>query len=218
MERNNSGTEARRDNELLDKTLAGDKDARYELAVLTSKLIYRYTYDRAQSVGLHFSRQDVQDFNQDLLISLFQCDCRKLRGFKRKSSFARWLYVVVTNALIDRKRSLANRLDEDTESLQARVSSNPDAPTLEELLPDLASNPKEQLLYKSLVESVRKAKDEVLTKEEKLIIDLWCSRQYTEKEMSMLLDMNENTIATKIRRAQARILEYLKDKEGDSVI
>lgn len=217
-DRNSVGGDARPDEALLDRTLAGDKSAREDLAVRVSKIIYGAAYRKAPLVGLSLSRHDLQDFNQNLLVSLFKGDCRKLRSFKRNSSLSRWLYVVVTNALIDKKRSLANRKDEQTRSLSSPVSRNPDAPLLEDLLPGLGSDPREHLLYKTLVESVRKARDEVLNEEERLIMDLWCSRLYTEKEMAVLIDMNENTIATKIRRGQARILEYLKDKEGDSVM
>lgn len=217
-EKNCSRPDARSDEEMLDNTLADDKDARCELAVRVSKLIYRYAYDKAPSLGLRLSHEDAQDLNQEILVSLFQEDCRRLRSFKRRCSFGRWIYVIVTNALIDRKRSQTNQMAERSVSLHYGVSNDPDAPTLEELLPDLGSNPKEQLLYKSLVESVRRAKEEALSEEDKLIIDLWCSRRYTEKEMAILLGMNENAIATKIRRAQAKILQYLKDKEGDCVL
>jgi len=203
--------------ELLDGCLAGEAVATEEFAVRTSKLIYFVAMQKAPSVGLKMTREDLKDFNQDVLLSLFDGDCRRLRTFGRRSSFSHWISVIVTNALIDRKRSLENRNAERTDSIQRPLSDNPDAATLEELIPDLASNPREQVMYKALVEAVRKARDQVLSDEERLILDLWCSREHTEKDIGILLGRNPNTIATLISRAQVKILKCLKNKEGESV-
>lgn len=212
-----TGSSNHADIELLDQCLAGNKTAREDFAVRVSRMIYVFAMQKAPLVGLSLNTEDLKDFNHDLLVSLFEDDCRRLRGFSRRSTLSGWIRVLVANALIDLKRSKDNQMREHSTSLHKPVSAGEDSVTWEDILPDLGSNPREQLLYKNLVESVRTARDEVLSDEEKVIVDLWCTRRYTEKEMSVLLDRNENTIATIISRAQAKILAYLKNKEGDSV-
>lgn len=51
-----------------------------------------------------------------------------------------------------------------------------------------------------------------LNQEEKIIVVLYYSRGYTTNEMGEILDMNENTIRTKLRRIKQKIKErYRKD-------
>ena len=90
---------------LLARCLKGDLDARQELAVRISKLVYIDTNRAAFSLGLRLTREDVDDINQEVLIKLFANDNRKLRSFSGKSSFERWVYVIVYNCLVDRSRS-----------------------------------------------------------------------------------------------------------------
>lgn len=205
------------DLELLDECLAGDAVATEELAVRTSKLIYMIAMQKAPTVGLAMTREDLRDFNQDILLSLFKDDCRRLRAFGRRSSYARWISVIVANALIDRKRSRSQQDAEKTDSLHRSLSDDPDAATLGDLIPDLSSDPREQVVYRGLVQAVRQARETVLGDEERLIIDLWCSRRHSEKEIGVLTGRNPNTVATIISRAQVKILTYLKNKEGETV-
>lgn len=205
------------DLELLDACLSGDKVAMEDLAVRTSKLIYSISIQKAPLVGLSMTREDLRDFNQDMLLALFKDDCRRLRAFGRLSSYPWWISVVVTNALIDRKRSRSQQDAERTDSLQRVLSEDPNGATLGDIIPDLSSNPREQVAYRSLVQSVRAARDNALGDEERLILALWCSRLHTEKEIGLLTGRNPNTIATIISRAQIKILEYLKKREGETV-
>lgn len=217
MQEQEVNTERCSDVELLDACFAGDAAATEDLAVRTSKLVYCIAMQRAPSVGLRMTREDLKDFNQDILLSLFGDDCRRLRAFGRRSSYAHWVSVIVTNALIDRKRSRKQQDVEKTDSIHRPLSSDPDAATLEDLIPDLAADPREQVMYRALVDAVRKARDQVLSEEEKLILDLWCSREHTEKEIGALMGRNPNTVATIISRAQVKILTFLKNKEGETV-
>ena len=206
------------DTDLLKQVLEGNKQAREDLAVRTARIIHGVAYHKAREVGLRdFSRQDAEDLVHDILVSLFRENAKRLRAFRGDSSYARWIWVITVNALIDRKRSKANKLAERSTSMQQRVSADSESPTVEELQQDLGSDPREILLYKSLVSAVREACEQVLGEEEKLILDLWCSRKHTEKEMGVMLGKNPNTIATIIHRAQAKILNYVKEKEEDSV-
>jgi RNA polymerase sigma factor (sigma-70 family) len=202
---------------LLESCLAGDREARQELAVRISKLVYLDTNRAAFSLGLRLSREDADDINQDILLKLFAHEGRKLRSFGGRSSFERWIYVIVYNCLVDRARSADEQARRRTTSIHAPSGSDPDSPTLEDSLADTISDPREVLEYRGMLESLRVARQEVLTEEERTILDLWCCRQYTTDQIGTLMKRKPNTISTLIHRAQAKILEYLREKEPDSV-
>ena len=218
MREQSNSNGAANDIELLQRVLDGDREAREDLAVRTAKIIYRMAYNKARATGLRrFNQQDAEDLVNDVLVSLFRNDARKLRLFRRESSYVRWIGVIVTHALIDRKRSKANKLEEASKSIHEKLGSDSDSPTREDFIEGLETDPHEKALYRCLVNTVREAQQKVLNEEEKLILDLWCTRRYTLNEMGLMLGKNPNTIATIIHRAQAKILKYVKKKEGDSV-
>ena len=202
---------------LLESCLAGNREARQELAVRISKLVYLDTNRAAFSLDLRLSCEDVDDINQDILLKLFAHEGRKLRTFGGKSSFERWIYVIVYNFLVDRARSADEKTRRRTTSIHAPSGTDPDSPTLEESLADPGADPLDVLHYRSMLESLRAARQEVLTEEDRTILDLWCCRQYTTNQIAALLNRKPNTISTLIHRAQAKILEYLREKEPDSV-
>ena len=179
--------------------------------------MYIDTNRAAFSLGLRLSREDADDINQDVLLKLFADDNRKLRSFGGRSSFERWIYVIVYNCLVDRARSAGEKERRRTSSIHAVASSDPDGPTLQESLSSDISDPREILAYRAMVEALRAACREILTVEERTILDLWCSRQYTTDQIAGLMGRKPNTISTLIHRAQAKILEYLREKEPDSV-
>jgi RNA polymerase sigma factor (sigma-70 family) len=191
---------------LLDRCLDGDRKAREDLAVRIGRLVFMQGQVKALPLGLRLSRADLEDLSHDILVSLFEDDCRRLRAFGRRSSLSRWVAVIVANRLIDTARRNVRTL-----SLDAPVSHDPDAAVLADVIPDPGPDPRERAVERSLVEAVREARATVLSREENLILDLWCSREYTEREMGVLLGRNPNTIATIISRAQAKILQYLRD-------
>jgi len=204
---------------LLDLCLKGDPIARQELAEEISKIVYRHTYKAAGALNLRLSREDHADINQEVLIKLFKRKNRKLRSYSGKAKFENWLYVVVFNHMVDhRLRDAEEKKQRKTTSIQAPIGSDPDSPTVEDTLTDPSSDPREILTNRALVGALRTACETVLSDEERTILDLWCSRQYTTAEIGGLLGRKPNTISTLIYRAQAKILEYLREKEPDTVL
>ena len=202
---------------LLDAALVGDSDALEELLVHVSKQLYVLIPQRASALGLRLSPSDIEDLNHNILLLLLHDDCRRLRSFGRRSSLTTWLRTVVTNALIDATRSRTFRNDRRTMSLHQALSDDPEAQTLEEVLPDDGPTAPDVLEYRARIEAIREAKMACLGEEERLIIDLWSAHR-TENEIAALMDMNPNTVATKIRRAKAKILAFVNEHCGDIVI
>jgi len=203
---------------LLDLCLKGDPIARQELAIRISKLVYRDTYKAADTLKLNLTREDYEDINQEVVIKLFKNDNRKLRTFKGVSSIEGWLYVIVYHHMVDRSRSADEKKKRKTTSIHAPKGSDPENPTIEDTLISEGSSTLEILAYQAMVKSLRNACIEILSDEERAIFDLWCTRQYTIAQIAGLLGRKPNTISTLIHRAQAKILEYLREKEPDTVL
>ncbi|MEI6809510.1 MAG: RNA polymerase sigma factor [bacterium] len=217
-ESNISSADARQaDFDLLDRCLSGDRTAREDLAVRISKMIYWLAWEKAPKIGLRLTREDADDLNQEILQDLFANKCSQLRGFGRRSSLQSWIKVIVTNALIDIKRSAHQRHVENSVSLQAPASNDPDARAWEDVIADLISNPSEQLLYKSLVESIRSAAEEVLSVRDKAIVAMWASKQYSTDEMAVFFGLSGGGVGTIIHRSLLKIARYMQEKEEQSV-
>ncbi len=198
---------------LLDDGLAGDRSAMEEFLVEASSMLNRLIPQRASSLGIKVGVENVGDLAQEILRTLVKDDFRRLRSFKRRASLATWLRTVVTNELIDSTRSRVFRQSRCTISLQQPLSDTPDAATVEDMLPDPGAMAYETLEYRMQIALIREAKQACLDEENRLIIDLWSAHR-TEKEISALLDMNPNTVATRIRRAKAAIEDYVNEKLG----
>lgn len=205
--------------ELLEKCLQGDSIARQELAEQISKIVYRHTNKAAFSLNLRLSREDYDDINQEVLIKLFENDNCKLRSFRRASRLERWIYVIVYRHMVDhRLRDAEEQKQRKTVSIHTTKGSDPDSPTIEDTQRSQNSDPREIIEYGELLKSLRNACKDVLSKEDQTILTLWCSHQYTTAEIGGLLGRKPNTISTLIYRAQAKILEYLREKEPDTVL
>lgn len=85
----------------------------------------------------------------------------------------------------------------------------PDAPPQTEPAspePDAAT----QTVKKEEAQLVFQAVQAVLSEEEQCIINLW-RECYKEREIALIMGLKDNTAATKIRRAEAKILAYVKE-------
>ena len=193
---------------LLDRYLAGDQEAAETFFCHISRMLHPLIWSSANSLGIRISSDDVRDLNQKIIEKLLANDARRLRRFKRNSRIKTWLRVITDNTLIDhvRKKDPLNlpniesigegNADQDE---GAMVDPSDDGPSPSELVEAAESR-----------QLVIRACQTVLSEEEQLIIKLWC-RYAKEREIAAQLHMNPNTVATRIRRAKAKILGYLKD-------
>jgi RNA polymerase sigma factor (sigma-70 family) len=205
------------DYKLLDAALDGDSAAREDFFVYTTKLLYMIVPARAAALRLKICRENVEDLVQGVLLSLIKDDFRKLREFERRSSFSTWLNTVAMNKVIDLTRRNQFHIDQRATSLDNPVTDSPDAPLLADLIADMGPMAYESLERKWLIDSVRAAKAACLDEEERLIIDLWSMRR-SQNEIAALMNLNSDTVATKIHRAKKKLKVFLKEKYGDDVI
>lgn len=143
------------------------------------------------SMAYHYTRDHglAEDLSQEIFMKAF----KNLHRFNGKSKISTWLYRIGVNSCIDWSRKQKNVVylaDEGTEILGEELS-------VEETV--LADESKKQLhdIVASLPEIYR------------VVIMLYHFQNLTYKEISIVLDLPEKTIETRLYRARRKIKEIL---------
>ena len=127
---------------------------------------------------------DIEDAIQETTIKAYL----KIKSLKDNSKFKFWLFKILINECnkIYRKRKVQ---EVSIESIENSISS-------------------ENASEKEYNELLNALKDD-----EKILVILFYSNGYTTKEISKILNKNENTIKTKLRRIREKLKEKLKSRE-----
>lgn len=127
--------------------------------------------------------EDILDAIQDTIVSSY----KSIKKLTNPEKFKKWVIKILINKCNDiylQRKEMFIPFDEVSENL---IQSENDYNNLE-------------------MEDVLK----YLTEEEKMIITLYYLEDYKSKEISWILDMNENTVKTKISRAKSKLKQKLE--------
>ena len=127
--------------------------------------------------------EDILDAIQDTIVSSY----KSIKKLTNPEKFKKWVIKILINKCNDiylQRKEMSIPFDEVSENL---IQSENDYNNLE-------------------MEDVLK----YLTEEEKMIITLYYLEDYKSKEISWILDMNENTVKTKISRAKSKLKQKLE--------
>ena len=130
---------------------------------------------------------------EDLVQETFAKAVEKIGSFEEnrdRASFKAWLITICRNACLDEIRKLDRRKQHEKEMIQ-KQGSNPGGMV----------EPERDLIFREVVEELRKLRDV-----ERICWMLHSVEGFKYKEIATLLNLNENTVKTHIRRAQ-RALE-----------
>ena len=169
----------------------GDSDA--------FRLVFEAYKDRVYSIALCFfdgNEASARDITQEVFLKLMMT----IAQFQRRSEFVTWLYRIVTNACLDRKRALRRFLF---------FGSSRD---LE--LPDRRSSIEEKYIQNELESSVRKVIAEMKPKLRMAIL-LKYFDDLSYDEMAVVLGCSKGTVASRLNRAHqilARKLAHLRSR------
>lgn len=126
---------------------------------------------------------DVQDVVQETMLQLF----KKLPSLKDNTKFELWLYKILINQCNEKYRK--NRISMvPLETIENQKTYS------EEMKWE------DKLDYEKILE--------MFSSQEKTILLLYYSNGYTTKQISEILDKNENTIKTKLRRMKEKIKKH----------
>jgi RNA polymerase sigma-70 factor (ECF subfamily) len=165
------------------------------------RLVYESYKDRVYSIALCFFEGDeatAGDITQQVFLKLMT----NISKFENRSQFSTWLYRVVTNACLDRKRSLRRLL--------FFGSSN------EIQIRDKRRSLEEAFVHREIEASIRKAVA-ALKPRLRIAILLKYFEDLSYEEMAIALGCSKGTVASRLNRAHrilARKLIHLRGKLG----
>jgi len=183
---------------LVRRCLAGDAEAWEELVRLSHRRIYNLCY-RFTGAG-----DDAEDLTQEVFIKVF----RTLASYDAsKGAFGTWLTTMTRNLLVDHFRR--SKLERASDSLDAPMSSDPDAQPLSDQLPDAGPAPDQKVLggeRQALVHAaLQKLSPEL--RETVILRDL---QDMDYKEIAQVLRVPEGTVKSRINRGRTELARLLQ--------
>ncbi len=185
----------RSDSELVRECRRGNKDAFRELVERYQRKIL------SVAIGMLQNQDDALEVTQEAFVKAY----RNLDGFKGESSFYTWLYRIVVNLAIDRRRRDRRH---GTVSLEDRPGGGED---LEADLPSQRlSDPYQQAKSRELGDRLRRAIDE-LTPDQKAVILLREVDGLSYDEISQVMQCPKGTVMSRLHYARKVLQDKLKD-------
>jgi len=176
--------------------ISGNKNSFVELIKKEETYIKKILY-----IFLNGNKEDIKDVQQEVLIALYG----SLKNFKFNSSFKSYLYRFVKNKAVDhiRKQKRFKLLKEKMHKFTVNQSENSNTVENQFIL-----NENKTALLKMIFN---------LNKEEKTLILLKDIEEMSLKDISEILNLNINTIKTKLHRVRLKLCGLLKDNNYERV-
>lgn len=174
--------------ELVEKAKKGDKEAFTELIMSLENDLYKIAKTRLQN------DDDISDVFQETVINAF----KSIKKLKNTEYFKTWLIKILINkcnSLYKERKKRKETLLEDLEVENNLLDNNIEAIN-------------DELSFNAIMKD--------LNYDERISLILYYSEGYTNKEISKILKINENTIKARISRAKMKIKKTLKDNLIDN--
>lgn len=159
-----------------------------------------------EMINFHYrftgNRQDAEDLAQETFIKVY----KKIGSLKENEKERSWIYAIARNTAIDFFRKNKNK----ALALGDAVLENASVATTTDFEEGLIKNETERELQKYINR---------LVNEDKTIVKLLYYEGFTYKEIANLLDINENTLKSRLHRARKVLLEMIRTSKplGDLV-
>jgi RNA polymerase sigma-70 factor (ECF subfamily) len=179
---------------LVQQAKSGDLQAFQQLVALHSHKMYSAAYRVLNSKEL------AEDCTQEVFLKVY----RNIANFNEKSKFSTWLYSVTINTAIDLQRKQSKHTKRQTDEFEDY-----------EDMPDSATHtPHRQAFLDNLNQITQRALLQ-LSDDVRIAFLLRHHEGRSIKEISEILDVNDNTIKNRIFRAISQLRDILKPKVSD---
>jgi RNA polymerase sigma-70 factor (ECF subfamily) len=183
------------DNQLVERTQAGDARAFDELVVRFSPRLYGLIYHMTAS------HEDTNDLLQEVFAKAY----RSIRGFQGKSSFYTWMHTISVNMTINflKKRNRRNTMSLD--DIDNGILNDPDfIAATSNGDPSHSANLSE--LQKKLNESMLK-----LSHEHRAVVTMFDIQGMPHAEIAKILKISEGTVRSRLFYAHKQLQNYLQE-------
>ena len=194
-----------RDREFLRYCLSLGKEGWQELIGRYCHLIYGSIYAVAHKYGNRWPANAVEDIFQEVVLSLFEDNCRRLRSFKGKNncSLGGWLRQVAINHAIDYLRRQAREVSLDSE--------DEDGMALVDVLASNCRDVREDMDKEDLLRRLSECID-ILDAEEKYFVDLHFWQGVHQDALARHLAISRQAVDMRKTRIVKRLRECFRRK------
>ncbi|PJE50556.1 MAG: hypothetical protein COV29_04075 [Candidatus Yanofskybacteria bacterium CG10_big_fil_rev_8_21_14_0_10_36_16] len=142
------------------------------------------------------NRFEAEDLAQETFIKAY----KKLHTLKEHDKFKSWLFHIARNTAVDFFRKNKNRAIPVDHEILASLASMSDSPNYEKLV-------EQNNISKQIKNCVN-----LLKEEEKLLIKLLYYHDFSYAQISKMLNINQNTLKSRLRRARMSLFDIIKSK------
>lgn len=179
------------DEELVDRTLSGDREAFGELAVRYEASLFGHLRRLTQS------REDAEELAQEALLKAY----RALPTFRRHSAFNAWLFCIATNLARDALRRKGRVLFEDTENMPELADYHVPSP------PDVLEQKRNACRLEVAVQQLSPFLQSIL--------NLYYREEMPMSQIARVYQRDRRSIAVAIHRARERLRQMLQNPGGN---
>lgn len=191
------------DQELVQRSLAGDTDAFHELVERYQQKVFNL------ALRMTNNHEDALDIAQESFVRVF----RSLKTFKGDSSFSTWLYRIVNNLVLDELRKHRRR-PLVVMSTDAVVSTDEGEHLLEFRGPE-SLQPEEQVVRAETRREIELALRSV-SPEHRLVLLLRDVQGFSYEEIAGILNVNIGTVKSRLNRARLSLRDCILRREQSS--
>ena len=183
------------DDQLVDRTKAGDARAFDELVVRFSPRLY----------GLIYNMTSSHEDTNDLLQEVFAKAYRSIRGFQGKSSFYTWMHTISVNMTINFLKKRNRRKTMSLDDVDNGILNDPDfIAATSNGDPSHSANLVE--LQKKLNESMMK-----LSHEHRAVVTMFDIQGMPHAEIAKILKISEGTVRSRLFYAHKQLQNHLQE-------
>jgi RNA polymerase sigma-70 factor (ECF subfamily) len=183
------------DDQLVDRTKAGDARAFDELVVRFSPRLY----------GLIYNMTSSHEDTNDLLQEVFAKAYRSIRGFQGKSSFYTWMHTIAVNMTINFLKKRNRRKTMSLDDVDNGILNDPDfIAATSNGDPSHSANLGE--LQKKLNESMLK-----LSHEHRAVVTMFDIQGMPHAEIAKILKISEGTVRSRLFYAHKQLQTHLQE-------
>lgn len=183
------------DEQLVDRTKAGDARAFDELVVRFSPRLYGLIYNMTAS------HEDTNDLLQEVFAKAY----RSIRGFQGKSSFYTWMHTIAVNMSINFLKKRNRRRTMSLDDIDNGILNDPDfISATSNGDPSHSANLSE--LQKKLNESMLK-----LSHEHRAVVTMFDIQGMPHAEIAKILKISEGTVRSRLFYAHKQLQNHLQE-------